>query len=88
MFDVCNVKKEKKNTGNRIILPKKFPRKTNQIIFADNQYFLSWARIRAGLTTHNRYNFFGFVVQKDYIISLMFLMHYYLEIKEKGGGSN
>ena len=27
-------------------------------------------------------------MQKDYIISLMFLMHYYLEIKEKGGGSN
>ena len=51
MFGVCNVKKEKKNTGNRIILPKKFPRKTNQIIFADSQYFLSWARIRAGLTT-------------------------------------
>ena len=41
----------KKNTGNRIIFEKKVPRKTNQIIFADNQYFLSWARITAGLTT-------------------------------------
>ena len=27
-------------------------------------------------------------MQKGYIISLMFLMHYYLERKEKGGGGN
>ena len=44
----------------------------NPIIFADNQYSWRWARII------NKYNFLGFVVQKDYIISGMILMHHYL----------
>ena len=80
MFGVCNLKKP-------IIFAKEFPRKTNQIIFADNQYSLSWARIRAGLTTQ-QINIFR--------ICSANILHHFLDVfyalllrkKKGGGGSN
>ena len=80
MFGVCNLKK--KETHVTIIFAKEFPRKTNQIIFADNQYSLSWARIRASLTTQ-QINIFRICSANILHHFLDVFMHYYLGRKKR-----